>query len=232
MAKGRKKTAKRPAQTNSFQNMVNETANQKAVELLQRNVKQMVDQQVAMATTELSKRMLSNIVEILYRLRNLEDIGGLTKDDVEEAVLKYQDEAWGLQQVDRPAEKGDFLRITYSFEFDGKVRQEQQTGVIDELMKEKPGPNDLPKELHEALLGKSVGETVEVEDSIDTGAKDKDGKAKNIPIKYIVTLDRISERLEKEDEQTNSDTGESDTTSAAEEGSQEEGTSSGSGDQG
>lgn len=221
----KRRPSKKPAQTNSFQNMVNESANQKAVQLLNNHVAQLVEQRVAFATAELSKRMLSNVVEILYRLRNLEDIGGLTKDDVENAVLKYQDEAWGLKQVDRPAQKGDFLRITYSFEFDGKLRQENETGIIDELMKDTFSPNDLPKELHEALLGKSVGETIEVEDTIETGGKDAEGNAKKLAIKYIVTLNRVSEKLEKKNAETNTSSEESSATDTTQEGSQETGAS-------
>jgi len=207
MAKGKKKT---PYQSNSFQNMVEERANQKAVELLN-NV---VEQKISIAMAQVSQRLLSNVVEMLYRIQYLEEKLSVNKEEKETAILNYQDEAWGLQQVNRPAEKGDFLRVTYSFTFDGKEVVKERHGTIDNLLKDQYSPNDLPKGLHEALLGKTPGEAIEYAEDILTGEE-----GKTLSGVYKITLDRISEKKNKLQEKTNESTTESVTKQATSEDS-------------
>lgn len=165
-------------------------------------LKPYVNEQVQTAAQQMQRKLaqqqLTYVADSNARLYLLEDIVceklGYTRDVLSEMILVREDEILKLAKVDRPAQKGDYLRVEFFAKNletpEGGTPQEYQKEgqlfIVKDLMEEGSQHIHNMVVLSEALIGMKQGE--EKEEIIE----------KKVSVKLKVS--RISERTEPKNE--------------------------------
>lgn len=185
MAKNNKKRKQnnQPRPTQSFQNLVAQTA----TKMLHKDI----DQRIMVMGRQLAANQSRELAEILTRISAMERIlienNLTTLDNLVETIATIEDEALGLVKIEAgEAEVGDKLRLTLS----SKESEKEEYGETSQITVNNLNGEQLtlPKELEEALVGARAGELVK------TSFTSRD---KTIDVKMVI--DRISRDItEKE----------------------------------
>lgn len=192
MAGGKKKVY----QTGSFQTMVEAEAQKRtaaAIEALEPLIQEYA--------TEVKKQILNELLPqyatLNLRMRAIEEFlgekTGVTKEQISARIADLKDAAFGLKKSESPAKAGDQLALSLTVKGpDGEALGPTRKILISNL---NGAPFNLPQGLHEKLVGASVGSTV----SHTQAVKNEKGEDTDKTLTYDVVVDRISEKLAKEE---------------------------------
>ena len=167
------KKKKKPHATQSFAQMVSH-AQTKA---LQPYIEQVVAQKIQSSFVHLINHILQELAPIQLRQlaveRLLESKGVLDKNDLASAIATEEDKAFGYQETDDPAQKGDLVRL--EVRTIGEEENSPEKLKISQLMVPgKDGNLQTFPALEESLLGKSLGSVFQVTIPAEQCSDDKD----------------------------------------------------------
>lgn len=109
--------------------------------------------------------------------------------DVDEAVKSLQERMAEFKAVDRPTKKGDYVRLEYQkVVIDGKERPDVKSPAYPVEL----GAEHRIKDFDKGLLGRSVGETVDISIKFpkDYGEKEVAGKSGDFAIKIVAVQEK------------------------------------------
>lgn len=176
--KNGKTAAAKPSQ--SFANLVAQATD--------RALKQTIGQEIQQLGFRLAQNQSRELAGIVTRLSAIEQIVceqfNIGDDVLATKVADIEDQATGYEKVDTASEVGDLLRLTVSTKPSGN--EEYGNDAKIQITSLNNGNLTLPKELEEALVGTTTGQTLEL-----PFGKEGEHKAK-------ITVDRISRKIVEE----------------------------------
>lgn len=187
---------KKVYQTNSFENMVNAEA-QKRLEAASQVIEPIVQEYATQAKQDILRELLPQYATLNLRMRALEEIimekFQITKEEISERIATLKDQAFGLKKSEAPAKKDDQLALTVTLKSnEGQTFFQDRKILIPNLGSK---PFNLPEALHEKLVGATVGTKVSHTQEVNN----EKGEPTDKSLTYEVVVDRISEKLVKEE---------------------------------
>jgi hypothetical protein len=184
---GKKKSMARPVASDSFQNLVANTASKQMEAFLEQKI-QMYASAIKQEIASLVLKHTANIQTRQLALEELFNKKGMFQDgELEEAITKQEDSALGMVEADK-AQAGDCVRIQFQYMKDGKPSETERLRITS-LLREVEGRVQTDLNLEQALVGMAKNETKTIKlEAAEEGAE---------AVEVSFTVFRVSRTQEK-----------------------------------
>jgi hypothetical protein len=156
--------------TNSFANLVAQTANKQAKDHLEPFIQATVIKNVAQAAGIVEGNLKRFLANALTRLAVLEKIaiskGLISEEEISEGILNQEDESWGYAKTSEAASEKSLVRLVVRKK--GKDQTEFALPYNLLVPSVGQGASELSKEVETALVGLAVGDKKEIQDGDTT----------------------------------------------------------------